>query len=452
MVEAIEKLSDIQSEAGIISTLYFHPDFLLFSEHLKQNYFFDKTNGCLYWAISKLYANSIEHIDSYNLITIIESDPDIKKQIESEMTLSEIDKFFDLGKDVARHTPEEYVFLVKNVIDLAYRRDLYKSLRMCQSYCLSTGITKQDLQKNIYETLDKSSTEFVTFEEIPEYSSLVDNLWNQTVSRQNPEGICGLPSKFPTLNKYLTYEESELVVVAAVRKEGKSMVCMNELYDKLQKGVSCLYIDTEMSDRLFNERLLSHMTRIPIKNIKNGTYDENGKDLLNRANEWLKTKTNFVHLYMPSWTKEELYIIAKKLQRKNNMKFFIFDYFKSREGKDASSVYHELGDAVNFVKNDILGELGISGMAAAQLNRGGDIADSYKIEQYASAILQLKRKKQSEIDNDGKDCGNYKLFVKLNRLGDQMADIDSDYIDLHFRGEVATFTEAKQHENNSPFD
>jgi replicative DNA helicase len=208
-----------------------------------------------------------------------------------------------------------------------------------------------------------------------------------------------------------------------------------------------------MSDRLFNERLLSHLTKIPIKALKSGSYSSEEKETIYKANDWLKTR-KFTHLYLPSWTKEELYITAKKLQRKNNMQFFIMDYFKSRTGTDASTVYNELGDAVNFVKNDILGELGISGCAAAQLNRGGEIGDSYKIEQYASTILTLKRKKQKEVESDGEECGNYKLFVKLNRLGDQMGDIENDYIDLVFRGEVATFVEAeKQHDSNAtPFD
>ena len=81
------------------------------------------------------------------------------------------------------------------------------------------------------------------------------------------------------------------------------------------------------------------------------------------------------------------------------------------------------------------------------------MGDSYKIEQYASTILNLRPKKQEEIETDGIDCGNYALIVKLNRNGDQM-DLDSnEYIDLLFRGNIATIVQApEQHKIKTPFD
>ena len=96
------------------------------------------------------------------------------------------------------------------------------------------------------------------------------------------------------------------------------------------------------------------------------------------------------------------------------------------------------------MKNDIAGGLNLAVLAGAQLNRGNEIADSYKIEQYASTVLNLTPKTQEELIRDGEDCGNYKLFVKLNRNGEQMADIETEYIDLVFNGNLATIEQAKQ--------
>jgi len=50
-------------------------------------------------------------------------------------------------------------------------------------------------------------------------------------------------------------------------------------------------------------------------------------------------------------------------------------------------------------------------LAGAQLNRGNEIADSYKIEQYASTVLNIIPKTEEELIRDGENCGNYKLFV-----------------------------------------
>jgi hypothetical protein len=90
----------------------------------------------------------------------------------------------------------------------------------------------------------------------------------------------------------------------------------------------------------------------------------------------------------------------------------------------------------------------------AQLNRSGDIGDSYKLEQEVSTVLNIKRKTEEEIMRDTPACGNYKLFVKANRNGDAMDDIDTEYIDLHFWGELCTFDQAKQHKkrDETPFD
>jgi len=37
----LDKISDINSEAGIIATLIKHPDYLLYSETLQPNHFYD---------------------------------------------------------------------------------------------------------------------------------------------------------------------------------------------------------------------------------------------------------------------------------------------------------------------------------------------------------------------------------------------------------------------------
>jgi replicative DNA helicase len=446
-----KEISDVQSEAGIIASLIVNPDFILYSEDLKPNHFYDITNGCLYWAINELYKVGITNIDSYNLFNIINTNKSVKRQIESQFNTEGLNEVISLASTLARGTMEEYKKLSKNVISLAFRRQILKDLQSCETLCFKDEFTTKELHKNIAETLDRTSLDFLSLDEILQYSDIVEELWQQTLSRQGNSGICGYPSKFPTLNKYCTYEQGELIMVCGHRKEGKSMVCLNELVDKLQRDVGCLYIDTEMSTRLFNERLLCHLAKIPMKDLKNGNYDENGKKRIREAIDWLKTR-NFVHVYTPSWTKDQLYILAKKLKRQNNMSFFIMDYIKSKGGTDSSAVYNELGDTVNFIKNEILGELNLSGLAAAQLNRGGEIGDSYKIEQYASTVLLLLRKKPDQIINDGPECGNYKLHVKLNRLGDQMSDIDRDYIDLNFEGNIASFEEAKQHDPDlTPF-
>ena len=72
MAHDITELVDNTSEATVIATIISHPEFLEFSEYLKAYSFYDKSNHCLYWAITKLYDSGITTVDAINLLGIID--------------------------------------------------------------------------------------------------------------------------------------------------------------------------------------------------------------------------------------------------------------------------------------------------------------------------------------------------------------------------------------------
>ena len=60
------------------------------------------------------------------------------------------------------------------------------------------------------------------------------------------------------------------------------------------------------------------------------------------------------------------------------------------------------------------------------------------------------KKTQDEIDKDGKECGNYKLNIMFNRLGQDMDD--EEYIDFVFNNKNLDISVAKkQHEGVPDF-
>ena len=52
MANTINTISSVESEAGIIATLIFHPEFSTFSEYLKPKHFTENDNAVLYQAIT----------------------------------------------------------------------------------------------------------------------------------------------------------------------------------------------------------------------------------------------------------------------------------------------------------------------------------------------------------------------------------------------------------------
>jgi replicative DNA helicase len=196
-----------------------------------------------------------------------------------------------------------------------------------------------------------------------------------------------------------------------------------------------------MSDRLFFERMLANISGVTVKQIKTGRYTTEEEERIQKAIAWIKSKP-FIHMYNPQMSLEQLYTICRGQKHKIGLQFVVYDYIKS-DVADANQQYNELGNKCDFLKNNIAGDLELSVLAGAQLNRQNQLADSDKLERYASVSVKWEDKTPEEYSADGNDCGNYKLSIKLNRLGEQM--MDGDYIDMAFDGNRMRIEQAKQH-------
>ena len=222
---------------------------------------------------------------------------------------------------------------------------------------------------------------------------------------------------------------------------------MNEVVHKLKCGVPTLVIDSEMPTRLYTERLLSHLTGIEMRRIKNGNYSNEEAGIIRQSIAWIKQQP-FVHMYEPQISNEKLYAICKILKRKMGLGFVVFDYLKSNEVNTGDN-YNVLGAKCDFLKNNVAGELDLAVLAACQLNRNGEVADSIKINRYLSVGIKWEYKTQEMIARDGIECGNAFAKIYVNRFGPQMLeDDDMDYVDFTFDGDRMTIIEAQQHNHD----
>ena len=207
--------------------------------------------------------------------------------------------------------------------------------------------------------------DFSSAREIPSFAEAIDGYWREIQSRQSGE-FSGAPFKFPTLNNYLTIEPGELVIFGAEAKHGKSMMLLNCACDLLKNDHAVLYIDSELNSRLFTARMLSHLTSIEFRRIRNGDYSQEEANRIGEAIEFLKTR-RFTHLYMPIFDQQSVYTAVKKVKHTQGLDTLIVDYFKSSGQGDAFAGYNELGRFVDMVKNQVCGDLGISASAQHSL-------------------------------------------------------------------------------------
>ena len=445
-----EKLVDNIAESSLISTLIQHPDYLAYSDNLisRPRYFYNEDNMILFWAICELYKKNITRIDSINLLAQLKLGGGTIK-ILRKPEFEDLQKFIVMTEKAARHTPKEYKMLVDRIISLAFKRDLYCRLGRLENECLN-DLPLNELNNKVYTEIEDLTKQYIIGDNVQLFSKVTETLWKEIEKRRSDSGVYGIPSKFSLINEYFSYEPTELVLISGRMKKGKSAFMMNEAIDKLQKGYPVLYVDTEMADRLFYERMLANISGVTVKEIKTGLYStENAEDRIRQAREWID-KQEFIHIYNPSMTEEELYSICKHWKNQNGLQFLIYDYIKSNT-LSSSEQYNELGSKCDFLKNNIAGDLEFAVLAGAQLNRENKVADSDKLERYCSVSMKWDSKKAEEYLADGEECGNFKISITLNRIGEQMQD--GDYIDMMFDGNKMQIEEAEQQhkKSNMPF-
>ena len=442
-------IKNVEAEAGVVASVVLRPELTFHSEQLRPNHFTNPQNAYVYYAVCELAKQNVERVDPYNIINMLNARRGTQQavsDVNAVITVQSLQDLFDNAKLIARDSPEDYMVIVAAVLDAAFRRNTYTKLVECERLCFNGS--EQSIEQQIYSTLDGVMLEFSTATEVPQYKDVVDRYWAEIEARQSPGGAGAMPFKFPALNDYVMIERGELVIFGAEQKQGKSMLLLNCAVDLLRNDRKVLYLDSELNSRLFTCRMISHLTGIPFRRVRSGRYDEEENQKIKQALDWLRTRS-FTHLYMPLFDEQSIYTTIKKVYHTQGIDVLIIDYFKGGDEKDAFASYQSLGGLVDMIKNRCCGDMNIAGIGAAQATTTGKLADSAKIARNASTIIMLQDKTPEEIQADGEECGQKKLFVRFNRNGPQQSD--GEYIDMRFNGDIILYEEAKQHAPVSPF-
>lgn len=402
----------------------------------------------MYFAISELAKRDIDEIDAYNIQNILRMHQATKDRVDTILSINAINDMISNADDIARKTIEDYRAVAEAVLDAAFRRETYKKLIEMEHLCVSGS--EDDIAHEIYSSLDDIIMQYSTAGEMPEMKDVIDSYWEEIKARQRGE-IEVITFPFELLNDYCVLEPGESVCLTAPQKVGKSAFLLTCTVDLLKKGKSVLYIDSEISTRLFILRMIAHLTKIPFKALRDGRYMPEDEQRIQEAIQWIKSR-KFIHKYLPTFDASAMYLAAKRAKYLIDNDVIVVDYLKATgSSNQAYEVYSELGVMSDTLKNKIAGDLQICALTAAQSTSGGEkIADSAKIARSMSTVITMIDKTVEEIERDGPECGTKKMRVRFNRNGDQMRD--DEYIDMAFDGPTITYKQAaKQHEVEVPY-
>lgn len=341
-----DDISSLDSEAGVIATLIHHPEYIYFSEMLLPGHFTNKDNQYIYVAIQKLVNADIKMIDPYNIIEILESEESTRKYADS-LSVEKLQELVEMSSILMRQSVDEYKILVSNIMEAAFRREMFQKLKECQVLCYDRS--QEDIRQRIYGTIDDVMTAYSNADDVPLFGEVADELWAEIEAHQDGREA-GIPFKIPSLNDYVRIEQGELVVVAAPAKGAKSMFMLNEAVDVLKQGKSVMYIDSELSSRLFMCRLISLLTGIEFARVRCGNYTHEEAAMIREQIEWVKQQP-LVHIYMPIFNTQTIYASVQKVfHRFDGLDVLIVDYLKpSGTNSEAYNVYSELGNLTDLI-------------------------------------------------------------------------------------------------------
>ena len=437
----VADLSDKMAEATCIASLIHHPQYLLSDNILKPIYFYYADNQCFFWAIEELVTSGVDNIDALNLGNVLHSNVGVWKIME-KYGLTDIKKYIEMCRNVARGTFEEYHLVAETVATYAFRRELLKLSDDIGRECFNMKIDLDTLNDYVNNGIDKIAERFIFGSDSVLFGEKIDEVWGKIVDNRNDDGTYGLPSKIKTLNDYISFGKGELILVAGATGRGKSAYFLNEAVYNLQRGVAVAIIDSELTDEVYLPRILANISGVEVKRIKSGKYTKEEEKRIMDAIEWLK-KQPFVHQFDPTFNKMKTEQLCRKWKNQKNMELLIYDYIKPTERYGAADISQSLGVMTDFLKG-IAGSLNITAIAGLQLNKQtGQVADSQKPERYADVLLYWKEKTAEELRTDTLACGNYKMEILKNRNGAITGE--DEYIDIAFQGDLMRISEAEKH-------
>jgi len=431
------------SERIIIGILLNNPNWIIDNVGLRAEYFFDKVHKWIYFLINKLIQENAPTIDSLVILSRAEKFKEAVDIIEGSGGYEYLENIKYLGEDYTRADLKTHAIIV---IECAYKREQIKQKEeFLELIKTNEQWTTEDINEWLQTKQFELQTKFSIGSDVSLIKDIFDETWENIENNRSEDGIVGLPSKIPMVNEFFTHRKSELVIIGARAKYGKSAFAANEIhYLSVKKGIPIAYFDGEMKTETFITRMVAIDSGIAIKEIEKGTYlnDPIKIEKVEKAKTRIK-EAPIIHRYEYDWTKAKIRDLSLLLKAKFGIQMLIYDYIKVKEvGDNSIKEHNELGNWTIFLK-DLAGELDIPILTFGQMSpHETRLADSDKLNRYASTIAYLLPKTKEQIARDGGIAGGLDyMFVDYNRNGASMQE-EGKGINLLYDRPTVTFGQA----------
>lgn len=234
-----------------------------------------------------------------------------------------------------------------------------------------------------------------------------------------------IPS-IPSVNAVLGGIQQHYTVLAGDSGAGKSLFGMNILHDlAIGQRIPTLWIGQEMHSKENTMRLVSIMTGIDNTRIQTGNLTKKEVEKIGEAYTVICNSGYYMAKPMDGHI-DEILSIVDEYRWKYDIKVVIWDYIQLiTTGPEQQRMSREqiIGHASKIVKNRMVGDMELSTIIIAQLNRDKfssgqhKIAGSYQITQDCDNFVYIEKKSKKQIAEDGEGKGNRKINIPKRRGG-----------------------------------
>ena len=320
----------------------------------------------------------------------------------------------------------------KELCKIRIRREIDETGDKLKSFAKTNGDKDTD---SIISQADQIYNEKIqTYSRVNEPEELFEGIEDLIEERGNePKDEMGRRTPYSNFDRMFGgIRKGNIYAWVSRPKHGKSTI-LSHLATGMSVLNNCpaLILDTEMSTVDVQFRIASSVTGIPVWYLETGQWRKNeemvekfnqNKDRLNLA------KQKVQHMTVAGKPIEEICSIIRRwyysqVGRGNNC-VVVYDYIKLTGEKDFNKKEYELiGEKVNSLKELTL-ELDIPLLTACQLNRSAEsgvddssaIAQSDRLQWFASFVAIFRRKSAEEIAEEGQEYGTHKLIPLATRF------------------------------------
>ena len=285
--------------------------------------------------------------------------------------------------------------------------------------------------------------------DVQDVGSVLKTALDEIEQMQGQSGISGVPSGFPSIDKYtLGWQKSNLIILGARPSVGKTAFALNILRNAaVDNNMPVAIFSLEMSAIELVKRLMTTESGLEGDKIKGGVkLDRRDWDQLEYSLKALAKAPIYID-DTPGISIMEFRTKAKRLVKTKGVRFIVVDYLQLMQGPpELRGMREQEVAAISRMMKATAKELDIPIMALSQLSRNAvqrgnsnnrpmlsDLRESGSIEQDADIVLFVHRPDAIGLGDTVEDKEYTEIIIAKNRNG------QIDTIPMKFRGSQLRF-------------